>query len=226
MSRIYLLKERRQIADNTTEIVLSPQEATPFVFLPGQHAELHLIDPKYQDDYGSVRSFSIASAPTEIQLRFAYRNSNSAFKRNVAELPLDSEIEVHGPYGMMTLPDDKNLKVAMIAGGIGITPFHSIVAAAASDNPRPLWLLYANHQESSAPYLAELRQHAASGAMSLIEHFGRIDDAIVKKLVDVSQADLYFLAGPPGLTALSLEALSANGVPRHQIVVEQFTGYE
>ena len=59
-----------------------------FDFKPGQSADLTLLNPPETDSEGNIRTFSIASAPFEDQLRFATRMRDTAFKRSLKKVPL------------------------------------------------------------------------------------------------------------------------------------------
>src|SRR5579864_8946088 len=97
----------------------------PFSFEPGQTCDLTISNPKYQDDQGSSRTFSIASSPSELpRLRFATRLTGSAFKRTLVESAPGLEVDIDGPYGSFTLHKNSAKPALLFAGGIGITPFH------------------------------------------------------------------------------------------------------
>jgi ferredoxin-NADP reductase len=82
------LLNRVEVAEGT----MAFQFETPpeFDFKPGQSADLTLLNPPETDSEGNVRTFSIASAPFEDQLRFATRMRDTAFKRSLKKMPLGS----------------------------------------------------------------------------------------------------------------------------------------
>jgi ferredoxin-NADP reductase len=211
------LASRRPVATNTIEITLTV--AAGFEFTAGQYLELLITKPRYTDELGNERQFSIASAPAALpNIKIAYRESASAFKKSLAELPLGAELEIKGPSGAFTLfpPEVPTL---FIAGGIGITPFLSILE---TQPERPITLLYANHAPETAAYLPELKKMP----IRLIEHYGRLDKEILKTvLTDFTAPPLVYIAGPSGLTAAALVQLTQLGLPRLQLLFEEFTGY-
>ncbi|SRR3989338_3426041 len=238
------LTKRRTVAAGTTELILTLPSGADFNFEAGQHLELILPAPKYQDDLGSRRFFSIASSPNRRpELRLAYRDSPSAFKRTLAELPLGAPLQIDGPFGSFTLfePTDEaggpeTQPMLFVAGGIGITPFLSLLEAlAANKSPRPVTLLYANQTPESAAYLSELKSLLAQLPNGkLIEHYGKLESGAFQFLISnlpdgkagfqIPKASC-FIAGPAAMNAVAFGALQKLGVPRQNLLLEDFSGY-
>ncbi len=109
-----------------------------FQFQAGQSINLGLIDPPETDAKGNRRTFSIASAPFEDEIMIATRMRDTAFKRVLKTMPAGTKVRVQGPTGRFTLDAGDTRPAVMIAGGIGITPFISMLRQAAHDRaPRP-----------------------------------------------------------------------------------------
>ncbi len=217
----FTLTNRRSVAQETTEISLAPSTGSNLKFIAGQNAELTIPDPTYEDDLGSRRTFSIASAPSEPILRFAYRESASGWKRSLAVLPLGATIKVQGPYGNFTLPQSTE-PVLAIAGGIGVTPFLSMIRSGPTS---PLSFLSANSTPERAAYREELQASAQAGTLTLWEHWGLLTSEVVQNYLTQSPPSLIYIAGPVNFTALAIQAATSGGFPREKILVEQFTGY-
>jgi NAD(P)H-flavin reductase len=73
-----------------------------FDFKPGQSVDLTLLNPPENDSEGNVRTFSIASAPFEDQLRFATRMRDTAFKRSLRKVPLGTVVKMDSAMGSFT----------------------------------------------------------------------------------------------------------------------------
>ncbi len=217
----FTLANRRSAAQETTEISLAPSTGSNLKFIAGQNVELTIPDPIYEDDLGSRRTFSIASAPSEPILRFAYRESPSGWKRSLAALPLGAIIKVQGPYGNFTLPQSTETVLA-IAGGIGVTPFLSMIR---SRPTQTFNLLYANSSPERAAFLEELQTSAQAGVCTLWEHWGVLTSEVVQNYLTQSPPALIYIAGPVKFTALAIQAATSGGFPREKVLVEQFTGY-
>ena len=117
-----------------------------------------LLDPSEMDAEGNVRSLSIASAPHEDTLMVATRMRDTAFKRVLSTMPLGSAVKIEGPSGSLTLHNNVKRTAVFLAGGIGITPFRSVVFRAAKEKlPHRIFLFYSNRRPEDAPFLDELQ---------------------------------------------------------------------
>ncbi len=97
-------------------------------FRPGQYLEWTL-SHRYADDRGNRRYFTIASSPTErtVRLGVKFYPSSSTFKRALAAMKVGSVISASHLAGGFVMPKNKEKKLVFIAGGIGVTPFRSMV---------------------------------------------------------------------------------------------------
>jgi ferredoxin-NADP reductase len=210
-----------------------------FPFTPGQFVSINLANPPYQDERGSRRTFSIASSPRDPYLLIATRLRGSAMKRSLTELPLGTEVDLSGPNGTFTLPTDLQIPVALIAGGIGITPFRSMIKDAVERrSARDLVLFYSNRRPHDAPFLSELQGWARdyhrfqlvatmtqATADEWQERRGRIDAALLRDTLEALDRWLFYVAGPPEMVDALTETLSEAGVPDERVRVEHFEGY-
>jgi NAD(P)H-flavin reductase len=119
------LKAQKTLCAGTTAFYFEKPE--DFKFEPGQFANFTLRSPGSEDVEGNTRALSIASAPQERDLMVAMRLRSTAFKNTLHSLPFDSELLLQGPYGSMTLSRNGTRPAVFLAGGIGITPFRSLI---------------------------------------------------------------------------------------------------
>src|SRR5262245_7612239 len=151
------LNERRDVAEGTMAFHL--EKPPGFQFKAGQYMNVTLIDPPETDDEGNTRSFSIASAPFEADLVVATRMRDTAFKRVFRTLSLKSDVRISGPFGSFTLHTDASRPAVFLVGGIGITPFRSIILQAANEKlAHKLYLFYSNRRPEDAAFLDELQK--------------------------------------------------------------------
>jgi ferredoxin-NADP reductase len=230
------LAGREEVARGTSAFRFARPEG--FTFQAGQAINLALVDPPETDAKGNSRTFSIASAPSEGTLQIATRMRDSAFKRVLGSLAPGAALKLRGPMGNFTLPADRSKPVAMLAGGIGITPFMSMLREEErAGSKRPRVLLYANRSPADAPFLAELHALARRGtglrmASVITENapapgtWGGIADPelLRRELGDASGATCY-LAGPPAMVGALRKALDAAGVAAGDIRTDEFYGY-
>lgn len=146
------LKEKVQLAPDIYDFVFVPTRK--LAFAPGQYMAWTLghRDP---DSRGNRRYFTLASSPTEDTLRVGvkYNPRGSSFKQALLTLDGCQEIVAAQVAGDFTLPADPRQKCVFIAGGIGITPFRSMVKFLLDTHqPRPIVLLYANRSAQEIVY--------------------------------------------------------------------------
>ncbi len=139
-------------------VAFSFEKPAGFQFKAGQFANFTLVNPPESDGEGNTRTFSIASAPAETGLMVATRMRDTAFKRVWKTMPQGTELQLAGPFGSLTLHQDAARPAVFLAGGIGITPFRSILVQAQRDSRgRRLFLFYSNRRPEDAAFLEELR---------------------------------------------------------------------
>lgn len=148
---ILTLKKILPIATDTYNFEFSTNQK--IAFLPGQYLEWTIPHPN-PDLRGSRRWFSLASSPTEDIISLGTKiltGKSSSLKKHLLSLSPGQQIEAHQAQGDFVLPKDKTKKLALIAGGIGITPFRSMVKYLEdTQDKRDLVLLYANNDDKFA----------------------------------------------------------------------------
>ena len=212
-----------------------------FSFKAGQAADLTLLNPPETDSEGNTRTFSIASPPFEDQLTFATRMRDTAFKRSLKVTPIDTEINIAAPTGSFTLHKNANKPAVFLAGGIGITPFLSIVRQADHDRQaHKLYLFYSNRRREDAAFLdilqglektnpnfrlvATMTEMARSGRESKGEK-GFINGDMLATYLGTLQGPIYYVGGPPPMVAAMREMLVSAGIDEDDVRTEEFAGY-
>ncbi|HSN22182.1 MAG TPA: FAD-dependent oxidoreductase [Usitatibacter sp.] len=230
------LRAREEVARATMAFRFDRPDG--FTYKPGQAVILMLVDPPETDAKGDSRTFSLASAPAEGALQIATRMRDTAFKRVLAKLEPGAPIKVRGPIGNFTLPDDPARPVVMLAGGIGITPFMSMLRQEDRDGSRRTRvLLYSNRSEADAPFLPELRGLARPGSALRLASVvtetapapgtwgGIADPQFIARELRGIEDPVYYLAGPPGMVGALRKALVAMGAAQSAIRTDEFYGY-
>lgn len=122
-------RTRQEIAKGIMAIYLD--RAAGFTFTAGHLIDLALPNLSTSDPEGQTRALTLASAPSEQQLMVAIRLRDTPFKRMLAEMPFGTTIDLEAPFGQFTLSSDDSRTIVLLAGGIGITPFRSMVVETA-----------------------------------------------------------------------------------------------
>ena len=233
------LKSREEIAEGTMAFHLEKPDG--FNFKPGQAIDVVLLDPLITDAQNNRHAFSIVSAPFEAHLTVATRLRDSVFKRALKSLATGSPIQIEGPFGSLTLHNNRARPAVLIAGGIGITPFMSILRHATKEQlPQQLVLIYSNRRPEDAAFLAELqgleRQNTlfrlvatmtqmSKSTRSWTGETGMIDEDLVKRVSSQLASPIYYLAGPPAMVEAVRQTLNHAGVDDDDIRSEEFHGY-
>jgi ferredoxin-NADP reductase len=234
------LLRRELVADRTMAFTFA--KPTGWDYRAGQFIDITLLDPPETDARGNTRGFSLSSAPSEGVITVTTRLRDSAFKRVLQTMPLGTRVKIEGPFGELRL-HNADRPAVVLTGGIGITPFRSILVQSMRDGgmPYPVAVFYANRRPEDAAFLDELAEVAAKDAnlklvptmsdMSASElpwegERGRIDAAMLARhLTDAARA-IFYLTGPPGMVRGLRSMLVASGVDEDDIRTEEFAGYQ
>lgn len=232
------LKARDILAMDT--MLFAFERPDGFQFRAGQAIDLVLVESEIEAARGARHTFSIVSAPCEEGLAIATRMRDSPFKQALKRLPVGAKVRVDGPFGSLVQKDAKRAAV-LIAGGIGITPFMSMLRQAAHDqSPQTLLLVYCNRRPEDAPFISELTQlERANSNFRLVAtmtqpgksnihwngHIGRIDEAFLRQAIGHVNEPVYYLAGPPAMVSDVYQTLIDIGIADDAIHSEEFYGY-
>lgn len=233
------LKSREEVAEGT--MAFRFEKPRDWDFKAGQSIDMTLLDPSETDSEGNTRAFSIASAPQEDILMVATRMRDTAFKRVLKTLPVGKAVKIEGPFGNLTLHNNAARMAVLIAGGIGITPFRSMVVRAAKEKlPHRIFLFFSNRRPEDAPFLEELRSLENDNAnyrliatmteMEKSSHswsgeVGFLNENILSKYLKDAASPIFYMAGPPTMVKGVHETLNRMGVDDDDIRTEEFSGY-
>jgi ferredoxin-NADP reductase len=233
------LQRRDEIAAGT--MAFHFEKPAGFAFEPGQAIDVVLIEPPTADPSSARHTFSIVSAPFEGELVVATRMRDSAFKRALKSLPIGAPARIEGPSGSFQLRCDPARPAVFIAGGIGITPFVSILRQAAQEHsPRRLALIYSNRRPEDTAFLTELqdleernRNFRLFATMTQMDKSARpwggetslVDAELLQRCVGALGAAIYYVVGPPAMVEAMRQTLGRTGVAEDDIRSEEFYGY-
>jgi ferredoxin-NADP reductase len=233
------LNGREQVAEGT--MAFDFDKPNGFEFRAGQAVDITVLNPPETDSEGNIRTFSIASPPSEDRLMVATRMRDSAFKRALKSMPLGTAVKIDGPSGSLTLHKNVSKPAVFLAGGIGITPFLSILRQAAKDElPHRLHLFYSNRRPEDAPFLDTLSELQKSNpnfrfVPTMTEmgksrqkwtgETGYIDGRMLGKHLASLQGAIYYIAGPPAMVAAMRQMFTTAGADEDDIHTEEFSGY-
>ncbi len=234
---ILTLVEKNKIADATYEFVFAPDHALSF--RPGQYLEWTLGHPA-ADNRGNRRFFTIASSPTEktVRLGVKFYAPESSFKQALLAMQPDDTISAAQVAGDFVMPRDKKKKLVFIAGGIGVTPFRSMVQYLIdTKEERAVTLLYSNKTVNEVAYKDVFDQAAREIGMKTVyaftdepnpvpnAHNGFIDRALIERELPDYKDCVFYISGPHGMVVAFKKTLSDMGVSRFNIKTDYFPGF-
>jgi ferredoxin-NADP reductase len=166
---------------------------------------------------------------------------DTAFKRSLKEATSATKLKISPAAGSFTLHKNLAKPAVFLAGGIGITPFLSMVQQADRDRlSQKLYLFYSNRRPEDAAFLDTLttlettnpnfRLVCTMTEMSKSKREWKGETALLDKqmlcrhLADL-QGPIYYIAGPPIMVTAMREALVNAGVEENDIKIDEFVGY-
>lgn len=232
---VAVCESAHRIADNTFEVSVT-KPYVGFVFVPGQSMKFCFGgDPR-------GRAFSIVSAPHEPYLTFAFRGSDSDLKKNLLRLQAGDRVEMLDAKGDCTYPEEPGVPVVLIAGGIGVAPFVSMLRhAAALGDARDFHLLSANRVPGAAAYKDELDTLARSGSVRLRLRYlatragedERLPDGFERGHISaehlrpfLATPAIFYAIGTSAMVESTKDLLASLGVPGDRVRFKIFKGYE
>ncbi|HET7346170.1 MAG TPA: FAD-dependent oxidoreductase [Acidobacteriaceae bacterium] len=212
-----------------------------FEYRAGQSIDLTLLNPPETDGEGNTRAFSLASAPFDRDLMIATRMRDTAFKRVLGKASPGLEVRIDGPSGSFVLHRKAERAAVLLAGGIGITPFLSMIRQAAYEQAsHQIYLFYSNRRPEDCPFLEVLAETAKQNPrFHLIATMTKMKDShrdwtgetgfvskeMLRKHLPAIQGPIFYLAGPPAMVAAMRSILAAAQVDEDDIRTEEFSGY-
>jgi glycine betaine catabolism B len=221
---------------------------TPLNHTAGQFAFFD-IGGVYNDPKGPIRHFTISSSPTENFIMFSTRIRDSPYKKRLSILEKGAKVKVRGPEGEFVLHQDYSKPAVFLSGGIGVTPFRSMLRYATDQQlPLKITMFDSNRNRDSILFKKEFdewanknknlkiiytisedeQQQSSSTANDWKGEHGRIDKAMILKYLDTNilNNSIFYICGPPSMLKAMQSLLQDNlEIPRERIKVEEFTGY-
>jgi len=206
-------------------------------FLPGQHLKVKL--PFIDDVAENNRLFSISSSPLETDiLAISVKEGISTFKKELFKMENDTTVKLEFPLGSFTFDLSKPTTSLLLSGGVGITPFFSmlktvenerleydIILLASFSTPEKM-LFYDELKaiEKKNEKIKVIYTLSQRFAKNWSEETGRIDEKMILKYVPDLKANYYYISGGIEFISGIADMLLSKGVTKDQGKIEQFIG--
>lgn len=209
-------------------------------FKSGQYLEWTL-GHKNPDQRGNRRYFTIASAPTEENLKLGVKfyDNSSSFKKKLVSLEPGNQIIASQLSGEFTLPKERNKKMVFIAGGIGITPFRSMVKNLIDfGDSRDIVIFFSNRTPADIVYKDIFDSAKGLGVKTIYAvndlagttqtedmRVGFVDEKMIRTEVPDFAERMFYISGPHGMITAFESTLSKMGVTGSNIKTDFFPGF-
>jgi ferredoxin-NADP reductase/Na+-transporting NADH:ubiquinone oxidoreductase subunit NqrB len=236
---VFSLEKKEPAGESIQNFIFQGDE--PFRFLPGQYLEWTLAHEN-PDTRGNRRYFTIASSPTEEKTMLGVRieENGSSFKKKMKEMRPGDTIIGGALAGDFILPDDESKKLVFLAGGIGITPFRSMIKFLCdTHSKRSVVLLYGNRNSHEIAYQDIFEEaekiiglktvYAISSAIDELPtqhaYRGRIDRELIKREIPDYKERIFYISGTHAMVSGLTKILHDLNIPRNQIRTDFFPGF-
>ncbi len=220
-------------ADHIRTFWFKPEQAMHYN--AGQYTELTL--PHHNPDERGIKHwFTLSSSPTEKRVSITTKlavDHPSTFKQALWQLPIGTKLHMAEAMGDFVLPKDKTIPLVFVAGGIGVTPFHSMIKYLIdSGEKRDIHLIYAANRLDEVAFRPMLEAYVDKFQMLLGEppadwrgESGHLSADKILELVGDYKDKRIFLSGPEPMVKQFERDLLAKGLENHQVIVDDFPGY-
>lgn len=222
------ISKRSEVSENTHEIFFDI-ESDVFNFTAGQYIQICIPKLLYPDIKGNVRNFSICSSPNILNtISIVFRASLSGFKKTLLDLPVGSQVILRGPFGNFRLQESLKTDIVFLAGGVGISPFMSMIRFAIENHSGVHMLLfYANSKVERATFTAELEELAKQNSnFTLYLKYGYLNANFLKEKIGSFNHKKWYVAGPPAFTQNMYYILHEFGIIDEDILLETMSDYD
>lgn len=206
----------------------------PIRYTAGQFTEVHL--KHSADDRGERRWFTLSSSPTDELLGITTRIDPvrpSSFKQSLLALTPGTSLTMADPMGDFVLPKNKEIPLLFIAGGIGITPMHSMVRWLHETNQKRTITLYYAAKNIENILFQSLFNQANISFNPILQQppfgwqgmTGRLSTDFIYALPGAQENALIYLSGPEPMVETFYKGLKSKNIPEHRLVTDYFPGY-
>lgn len=222
-------------AANIRTFYFKPEQ--PVRYTAGQYTELHL-PHKHADKRGTKRWFTLSSPPDKdfltITTKYAGDDKSSSFKKTLFKLKPGTEVDMAEPMGDFVLPKLIQTPLVFVAGGIGLTPFHSIVEWLNSNGEtRPIRFLYGVRSEDEIVFQDTFARANIQPSIVVSQpsdswggERGQLSAELILGIEKPSEDTLIYVSGPEPMVQALEKDLKKAGRPKSQIVTDEFPNYD
>ncbi|HEX3568816.1 MAG TPA: FAD-dependent oxidoreductase [Candidatus Saccharimonadales bacterium] len=218
------LASKEHLVDNVWAFRFTSSE--PLTWTPGQFIYVEL-PHDHPDEQGTKRWFTVSSAPYEGFLQITTRVTDSTFKQDLAALPIGGELPLIDKPDGDFIWENVDKPLVFVAGGIGITPFYSILKQRVHDGqPIPVTLLYGG-RTPDVPFKNEIEAWTKDHSEFTVQYI--IGEPLTAQKIGELVPDLHdsllYVSGPEPMVEKLGDGLRASDMPDAQLKQDFFPNY-
>jgi ferredoxin-NADP reductase len=229
-----ILDHTKDETENIRTFYFQPPKKVDYT--AGQFIEMHL-PHKNPDERGDKHWFTLSSSPSEellsITTKFAGEKS-STFKKKLFSLKPGAEVDMSDPMGDFVLPKLVQTPLIWVAGGIGLTPFHSMMKwLADTGEQRNIKFIYGVRNEDEIVFQDTMKAAGVHATIVVGEpsptwggETGRLSAEMILGLTKPSEDALIYISGPEPMVESLEKQFHAAGIKKNQLVLDFFPNYE
>jgi len=219
---------------NIKTFFFTPEQ--PLHYTAGQFIEL-TVPHGHPDEHGQRHWFTLSSSPTDkwlsITTKYAGDEHSSSFKKAMFQLEPGTVLNMSDAMGDFVLPKLIQTPLIFVAGGIGITPFHSMLEwLSDTGEERPIKLLYGVRNEDEIIFQGTFERAGVHTTIVVGEpspawggERGKLNAELIVGLEQPTEDALVYVSGPEPMVEALQKDLKKAGLNPNQIVVDAFPNY-
>lgn len=201
---------------------------SPFAYTAGQFIELYL-PHNNPDERGEKHWFTLSSSPSEkllsISTKYAGEKSSS-FKKTLWSLRPGAKVSMSDPMGDFVLPKDKNIPLVFVAGGIGVTPFRSMVRwLLDGGDKRQIQFIWAIGKLKDTIFTDLFEGYGIKPKLVISDKGERLTAQKILAFVGTRENKRIYVSGPEPMVEVLTKDLEKLGASKNDLIGDFFPGY-
>lgn len=228
--REFILVDKKEEAEGIFSLYFKTVNGKEFNYIPGQYVNI-----KPSIKFSRSKSYTISSIPSEKYVCITIKKKGDT-SSTIIDLNIGDNLVLEGPYGNF-YPETEDKDVVMIAGGIGVTPFFSIIKdKLKSAFKKKILLFYSNKTIKKAAFFEEFNTLSKDNknfeiiyclteektGNKNVKEFNRIDEKMIKNYIASLNDKCYYICGSVGFVNDMWKSLKNIGVLEEDIFTESF----
>lgn len=225
---------KKPIAEHIFSFHFEPQQHVHYT--AGQFIELHL-PHKGPDNRGTKRWFTLSSSPHEDHLAITTNFSpgeGSTFKQTLLSLKPGTAVDMASPMGDFVLPKDPSIPLLFVAGGIGCTPFRSIIKdLELTKEKRNIKLIYAAQKPEKIAFEELFQSYLGENFLTVFTQppadwkgaRGHLTAGMIREIGQPTDDHYIYLSGPEPMVETLNDDLKTSGFSKRHLYTDFFPGY-